>query len=283
MTENEKMIEAIKSALADDTTLQNALTDYWETFKQLGFYVSDAAALADKLIKIMQASPTIEYAEKRTAVLFSDFKTREKETMQQALAKSHDQRIEIMYNQIKPQLPPYGELLDFGCGSGKLAAMIAKNSQMKCYGCDIHNSMDTETAKHVEFIPMQSGVLNVPPNTFNVVILANVAHHERFSAIVLNEVALLATSKVIMFETFASNDNPGTLEKEWGRIFLNDVLWNRFFNSGDIPVPGSYATTDTWIANMQSRKFIHMGTEDYGYDQPMIRVRHQKMWFQKQQ
>lgn len=274
---DERLLENIQSVLKVATMREEILSDYTKTFTALGLVENDAKSAAYTLIGTLYNASTIQIVEKMATHLFRGFRTKDGHSFTEALEKHHWERAEQIYGQIVNDLPPTGSFLDYGCGSGRVASLVTERTALKVTGADIQNFLAPE-ASAVQYVSLAGHALTLAQKKYDVVLLSTVAHHAEDSESVLAEAARIGR-KIILIETFASDDTHDGLLAEWYRIFLNDVLWNRFFNSGNIPVPGTYDTFKGWSDRMRDFGFTLSSSQDFGFDQKMIHVRHQKMVF----
>lgn len=84
-----------------------------------------------------------------------------------------------------------------------------------------------------------------------------------------------------IIETVPEANTDEEAKADWGRMLLNDTLWNRFFNYANIPVPGTYGTPFTWINRFEKYGWKRTYSKDLGFDQPTIQDRHHLMVFVK--
>lgn len=275
---DEVLLANIRRVLAHAETRQQVEEDYAYTFEQLGLSVGNANSIAYTLVSLMQGLATIGEMQQIATILFKSFKTTNSHALQDVLRDSHRDRALQIFCQIVHSLPRNGAFLDYGCGNGLVAMHVAKNTRLQVTGADIKNSLWPETSGVVAFVAIDESSRVLVSEKYEAVLLSTVAHHAEDSEVILCEAARLG-KKIIMIETFAEGETHDELDEQWGRIFMNDLLWNRFFNLGDTPVPGSYDTLRGWCQRMQAYGFTLESSKDFSYDQKMIRVRHQKMVF----
>ena len=104
--------------------------------------------------------------------------------------------------------------------------------------------------------------------------LTNVIHHEKDNEKILKELNRIVKSKLVIIETVPEADTRTAAKKDWGRMLLNDTLWNRFFNYANIPVPGAYEIPSDWVRRFKKYGWKVVISEDLGIDQPTIQDRH---------
>lgn len=278
-TAGERIVKNIKRVLANKASLEATTHDYFQTFKALGLKVNDAQSIAHTILTTMHMHSAIEDVEKVVKHLFAGFKGMEGIPLLTAIDKHRVQRSSLLYEQIKPDLYRRGNVLHYGCGNGQVALLMHQDTMLSVSGADIKNFMIPEAANTVKYVPIKDYSLPCKNEAYGVTLLLNVANHADSPEVLIAEAARVTSTKIIMMETFANGDEPADLENDWGRVFMNDVLWNRFFSSGDIPVRGNYRTTHEWRVLLHEHGFDLRSFKDYGRDQPMINVRHQKMVF----
>ena len=111
--------------------------------------------------------------------------------------------------------------------------------------------------------------------------LPNVLHHDPDNERILKDLNDIVTHRLIVIETVPEADSEDDAKKDWGRMLLNDALWNRFFNYANIPVPGTYEIPVNWIKRFEKYGLRCIHSEDLGFDQPTIQDRHHLFVFKK--
>lgn len=107
-------------------------------------------------------------------------------------------RIEVLTELLVAQLQPGDKVLDIGCGSGLLGATLAAHSKCPA-GVTV---LGLEKAKRgnepIEVIAHTNGPLPFADNSIDVVILADVLHHEEQEAQLLAEAARICRRLLII-------------------------------------------------------------------------------------
>ncbi len=275
---NRKLLQALHGSLATDEAKEKIKKDFSKTFTSLGVPHDASEGLAISVLAYIMAAKTLEQAEQTVRVLFEECHYDSK-TVFAMIQDGLQQRFEIIYDQIEPFMKNAGFTLDYGCGSGILTQMLNDRLSLDIEGCDVrdfkHDSV-TVTVKR-----MNGCSVHVPDKYYDCAVLTNVIHHEAENEKILQELDRIVSDKLVIIETVPEGATEEDAKKDWGRMLLNDALWNRFFNYADIPVPGTYETPDNWIRRFAKYGWRCTRTKDLGFDQPTIQDRHHLLVFER--
>ena len=123
--------------------------------------------LVEEFLQLGKSYPSISDYERKAYMLFAKVQAAEK------IGQKLSYRADIIYSQIQKYLD--GEVLDFGCGDGKVGNKVSKISRLKTTLTDIykHKNIDEIGLKFV------LGTRNKVPLTkkFGTVLLLTVLHH----------------------------------------------------------------------------------------------------------
>ncbi len=273
--QNKKMLEDIQNVISDDIMARQVIEDFKSTFEQLGVSENSTATLIFNILGSIRDADYIEKTEREIRKMFINQKVCGKnlfETIQCGL----DRRVEIIFEQVNPHLAGLEKVIDYGCGNGRLAKMLKESSNCEIIGVDVRDHLQRTNA--IKFMLLDGCSVPVANRHFECGVLTNVLHHELENEKILKELNRIVSKKLVIIETVPNGDN---VEEDWGRMFANDVLWNRFFNCANIPVPGTFDTPSNWIRRFEKYKWGCIHSENLGFDQPTIRDKHHLLVFEK--
>jgi SAM-dependent methyltransferase len=277
MTTNQQLLANLKRAASDTETYRRARDNFITTFARLGI-AGPADSLAMSILHSIWEKDTIEEVEAKVYSRFEEIRVGPRtvfELIQAGLAW----RFELMFNQLTSHIKGVKHAIDYGCGAGVLTQMLHDRMQVQIDGVDVRDFRAenvTVPVRHFDGyrVPVADG-------HYQAAVLTNVIHHEAENERLLQELTRIATRKLVIIETVPEGEGDEEAKLDWGRMILNDALWNRFFNRANIPCPGTYETPQGWI-----RRFTDLGwhcthTEDLGFDQPTIQDRHHLLVFER--
>jgi ubiquinone/menaquinone biosynthesis C-methylase UbiE len=110
----------------------------------------------------------------------------------------YERRLEVLATKITSHLRPGDTVLDIGCGSGMLGDAVLKHGN--CPKGVTYSGLERQKrgGEPIEVMEHQSGPLPFPDQSFDVVILADVLHHEKQEAFLLGEAARLSRRCVVV-------------------------------------------------------------------------------------
>lgn len=258
---NTALLHNIAAALSKPEIAKAVLSDFATTFNKLGLGQDHSKALAVTVVNEMSRceSGSIAEMEARIDEEFKKFSVFEK------LNGKFAERTSLIVSQIAPHLSGIiGKAIDFGAGSGVVAQAIHDRLGLDIEAIDVRHFKNSGVK--VKFHTFNGAEAPVPPKYYEAAVLTNVIHHEEDNEKILKELDRIVSKRLVIIETMAAADT----KEEWQRTFLNDVLWNRFFNHADIPVPGTYENVDGWINRFAKYGWKCTYSQDLGYDQPTI-------------
>lgn len=97
----------------------------------------------------------------------------------------------------------------------------------------------------------------------------------------MSELNRVVSHKLIVIETVSVGKTLEQIALDYERTFANDVLWCRFLNYDDIPVPGTYDTPKDWIKRFERYGWKTTHSEDLGFDQETIHDIHHLFIFER--
>jgi SAM-dependent methyltransferase len=190
-----------------------------------------------------------------------------------------EQRFEIIIRQLHPHISDLGKTIDYGCGSGTLSQMLSDRYGIDIEGVDVRD-FRAETVS-IPVILFDGYRVPVADKHYDSAILTNVIHHEIENEKILEELDRIVQKKLVIIETVPEAVDEASAKKDWGRMIMNDALWNRFFNYANIPVPGTYEIPANWIKRFEKYGWECTHSKDLGFDQPTIQDRHHQFVFQR--
>ena len=279
MENNIKLIKDLQISVSDKSTRDKVLSDFSKTFERLGADKIGSLKFTEFVLAAIEKASTIEDAENLIKSYFEAEKIGGKtvfDTIQQGLKT----RYNIIFNQLKPFLGGLkGKVIDYGCGSGMIAQMINDYLGLHIEGVDVRDFRASEVSVPVKVFDGYK--VQVADKAYECAILTNVLHHEFENEKILSELDRIVSRRLVIIETVPEADDDNGAKQDWGRMILNDALWNRFFNYANIPVPGTYETPYTWIKRFEKYGWKCTHSEDLGFDQPTIQDRHHLMVFER--
>ncbi len=279
MESNKKLLDDLQTSAKDTVTFLKVSKDFAKTFTRLGATSLQALQLGNFVLSTILNSSTLEEAEQTVRAFFEKEMIGNKnifERIQDGLIE----RFQIIFSQIKPYIEgTEGKVIDYGCGSGTLTQMIHDLLNIDIEGVDVR---DFRSQKVTVPVKLFDGYTVPVTDAYYVgALLTNVIHHEFNNEKILEELNRIVSKKLVIIETVPEADTTEKAKADWGRMLLNDALWNRFFNYANIPVPGTYETPFTWIERFEKYGWKCTHSEDLGFDQPTIQDRHHLMVFEK--
>ncbi|MDE1868642.1 MAG: class I SAM-dependent methyltransferase [Candidatus Micrarchaeota archaeon] len=258
---NTALLHNITAALSNLEVTKAVLGDFTTTFNKIGLKQGDARALAMIVVSEMSAH---EYGGILEMEEYVDTELK-KFGVPEKLKSKLAERTLLIISQLAPHLSGItGKVMDFGAGSGLVAQGLHDRLGLDIEALDVRDFKSPAVA--VKFHQFNGTEAPVPPKYYEAAVLTNVIHHEEDNEKILKELDRIVSKRLVLIETMAAEDT----KEEWQRTFLNDVLWNRFFNHADIPVPGTYENVDGWINRFAAYGWKCSHSEDLGYDQPTI-------------
>jgi ubiquinone/menaquinone biosynthesis C-methylase UbiE len=278
---NQLILENLQRELRDDRIFNYILKDFTTTFMSLGCGNNDVSwGMALYLIAEILRAKKLEDAERSVKNFFDRIKFKGNKTIFGLISEGLEERIEIIFNQIKPHIrSTEGNVIDFGCGDGRVAQLLHDRLGLNIEGVDVRSFRAKGVTISVK--KFDGGKVPVRDKYYECALLTNVIHHEESNEKILKELSRIVRNKLVIIETVPEASTRIQAKKDWGRMFLNDTLWNRFFNYADIPVPGKYETPSDWIRRFKKYGWKVVVSEDLGMDQPTIQDRHHLLVFER--
>jgi SAM-dependent methyltransferase len=278
MESNKKLLLDLQASIKDPETFSQVSKDFTTTFERLGVG-NDSRRFTEFVLDAVQSSKTIENAEKQVKTFFESEKIDGK-TVFEIISASLEKRIEIMFGQLKPYfVGTKGDVIDYGCGGGLLTQMLHDSLGIKIEGVDVRDFRSSKVSVPVKIFDGYR--VPVADKHYECAVLTNVIHHELDNEKILAELDRIVSKKMVIIETVPEADDDEAAKDDWGRMILNDALWNRFFNYANIPVPGTYETPFTWVQRFEKYGWKCTHSEDLGFDQPTIQDRHHLLVFER--
>jgi hypothetical protein len=251
---NQQLLSDLQTFAKDPITFDKVFADFSKTFERLGASALEARVFSLYVLSSILRAGSMEEAEQYIKAFFETEKIQGK-TIFEMIIQGLQERFEIIFLQVHPYLIGItGKVIDYGFRSPQVTVPVK-----------IFDGF---------FVPVED-------NYYTCAVLTNVIHHEKENEKVLQELSRIVSQKLVIIETVPEADDAETAKKDWGRMILNDTLWNRFFNYADIPVPGTYETPSDWIQRLEKYGWKCTHSEDLGFDQPTIQDRHHLLVFEK--
>ncbi len=259
--------------------------DYSSTFNQLGVSQNESDIISKKIFDYIIESKTFQEVENKVTALFRDSKVGEKNIFDLIHSGLADR-----VNKITTQVTPYlrgisGKVFDYGMGSGEITQKLKDELGLDIEGGDVRDFRSTNVTVPFVLLKDSDGlngkIVDVPNLHYQAALLTNVIYHEKVNEAILRELDRIVAKKLVIIETVPVGKTPEEIALDHERTFANDVLWNRFFNNADIPVPGTYETPEDWTKRFESFGWKTAHSEDLGFDQKSIRDVHHLLVFER--
>lgn len=271
------MQERIRAALGTPKVADKVRQDLEETFCD-EIEVPQGEQLVGELLADLRATSDIEATEAHWQLRLAALKLGER-YFADILAEKLSGRAELIYGEIHSFFSPEnGAALDYGAGDGQVAQLLRDRLKLSIEGCDVRNY--AAPGIDIRIVQMDKGNrLNVAAGHYGQVLMTNVLHHAENNQEIIAELTRVTRSggKLVVIETVPVADNV----LEFDRVFLNDWSYNRILHASDIPVPGTFETTEGWIKRFVEAGWNLLETEELGYDQPCIKAWHVRLVFER--
>ena len=279
MKHTEIIKERLTKGVNSPLIREKILNDYTFTFHELGLEEKLAKEVAVKVISYIKESKTLEETENKVKELFKS------NNIFELINSGLDHRVNKIIEQMKPYLVDIkGKVFDYGMGAGEVTQKMKDELGLDVEGGDVRDFRSSHV--NVPFVllsaPDATGrIVRISDKFYEAAVLTNVIHHEKVNEIILKELDRIVSRKLVIIETVPVGNTPEEIVLDHERTFANDVLWNRFFNYADIPVPGTYETPDGWIKRFESYGWKVTHSENLGYDQKTIHDVHHLLVFER--
>ncbi len=279
LSANEVLMRELKRAASDPVTYTRARENFITTFRRLHMEYW-APGLSKLVFEAIRDKNTIEEAEASVRSIFeSRLVRRLNYTVFDMINRGLENRFKIMYGQLLPHLKGVRHMIDYGCGAGVLTQMLHDRLDMEIEGVDVRDFRAAGVS--VPIHQFDGYQVPVGDGHYQCAVLTNVIHHEAENERILVELNRIAANRLVIIETVPEAETDEEAQADWGRMLLNDVLWNRFFNYANIPCPGTYETPKGWERRFQKYGWQVKHSEDLGFDQETIQDRHHLLVFER--
>lgn len=279
ITENSENIilkKRLEDALSNREILENIITDYSIVFQNIWLNNEESLKLAIDITDIMKDNITLEKSEEKVLKIFNsiniDWKT---------FFESLKVKLKNRTNIIVPQLSPClrwieWKVIDYWAWSWLNAQWLNDELGLDIECIDIRDFKHPSVKLPIKILDENSKVPAID-NYYQAWYITNVLHHEKENEKILIELTRLISNRLIVIETVPNDDTKEEIE----RTFCNDVLWNRYFNYANIPVPWTFERPNSWIKRFEELWWKLKYQENLWYDQPTIRDIHHLFVFEK--
>lgn len=284
--ELEVMKDRLKEALNDAEIKEKIENDFTYTFKQLGLDDVAAQELCDEVIAELSGESRLDSIEAKILDRFNNIYIEDRESNKKNIVDILHEKLKDRAELIVSQVRPYfmgvkGKVFDYGTGDGQVAQRLHDDPELhlNIEGGDVRNYKASNVTIPVKVFNGKR--VDGPDRQYEVVLMTNVAHHEKNNELIIEELTRIADKKLIVIETVPTGKSEEELKKDAERTFANDYLYNRLFHNADVPVPGTYETPNGWENRFRAHGWKVAKSEDLGYDQPTIRDIHHLFVFEK--
>lgn len=301
----------VRNALSSKETRKTAVEDFSYTFVQIGMDKLDADRLAGAIVSKMVNYIDSHHDRQETvrnynryiafpydplrldrnmlATLLRKVTSTEEEVwplLEQAKINGRpfievlNEKLGERKYKVASQIGPFlvgttGKILDYGAGSGMNAQHLHDSLNLDVEAVDIRDFKSPNVS--IKYRTWNQKRVPVEDNYYECSFATNVLHHEVNNFRIIRELTRITKKKIVLIETVAASESV----EDYCRTFLNDVLWNRFFNRAEIPVPGTYESAESWIKRFEEKGWHCTHSEALGYDQPTIRDLHHLLVFER--
>jgi SAM-dependent methyltransferase len=147
-----------------------------------------------------------------------------------------ERRLNILANHLRIFIPPGANILDLGCGNGRLSEKVRfGRPDIKIIGIDIYAPLQSTS---IPFIKFDGKKIPFPDRYFNLVLINDVLHHTT------NQQCLLTEAKRVSARFLLIKDHlcEGILAHE--RLKFMDYVGNK--KNGNVPLPYEFWTRNQW-------------------------------------
>lgn len=278
-SESEIIKQKMERALSDTTTKEKTLNDFSKTFSLIGLDKERSDILAQEIIQIMESPISLEESEQKARKLFQKNILNDKPFAEQIFQKFTG-RAELIYSQVSKYFAnSTGKVIDWGAGDGQVTQLLHDKSGLDIEGIDVRDFRAKTTSVPIKIFDGHH--VSVPDGYYEMGLMTNVAHHEKDNEKIIEELTRIIRHRLVVIETVPTGTTLEEIEADRGRTFLNDALWNRYFQNANIPVPGTYETPEGWIVRFQKHGWKVVESIDLGIDQPMVQDIHHLLVLEK--
>jgi SAM-dependent methyltransferase len=274
-TRNVVLKRQLRAALVDTRVSEMIKSDFSSTFHSIGLGKEGAHKLATAVMAHMAENNTLRETEGSILTLFEGIEVDGKSFLE-VLKQRLDERQEKIVDQVTPFVRGIrGKIIDFGAGNGGVAQKVHDRYGLDVEAIDVADFRSRDIT--VPFLRFENGNVPVNDGYYAAAILITVMHHEANNERILRELTRIVRNKLVVIETSPIDSSL----REWQRTFANDVLWNRFFNYANIPVPGTYESAEGWINRFARHGWEVSHNEPLEYDQATAKVFHHLLVFRR--
>ena len=277
------MKEHIKHSLENETTQEKVADNFSYVFEQLGLSPEEAKRLCDNIFTLLSSDKSLSDIEKKALHIFENIKLKfgDKEaSLIEILHEKMKDRVKIIASQVAPHFEDIkGKVIDYGAGDGQVTQKLHDQLGLDIEGVDVRLYKDSNVT--IPIMLLNSDYVEVADGTYEAALLTNVLHHEKANEKIFDELDRIVRRKLVIIETIPVGENEEIMEQDKDRTFMNDYLHNRLFHNDDVPVPGTFETPKKWVDRFAQHGWKLVNEEDFGFDQPIFKLRHYLFVFEK--
>jgi SAM-dependent methyltransferase len=234
--------------------------------------IRDAQKLVETTLDKAARYKSLSAYEREVHLIFD-----EKRITQRIPAKLSD-RAEIIFEQIKDFLQGH-DVLDLGCGDGKVGEMIAKEQSRQVVLADIYEHGHISTTDLPFSLIKKNKQLPFRADSFDTTLLLTVLHHSDDPLAVLKEAKRVTRTngRIIVIESVYGIKAYGKLSREQQRLaniffdhFYNRIIHYSEFKKNKVNVPYNFRTPQDWNKLFSKLDLAVEATIDLGFDQPTV-------------
>jgi SAM-dependent methyltransferase len=278
-TEAEIIKQKMEVSLSDLVTKEKTFKDFSKTFYLIGLDQESSDTLAQQIIEVMASPVSLEESERKARDLFKKNIVDGKPFTDRIFEKFTG-RAELIYDQVQGYFGDIsGKVIDYGAGDGQVTQLLHDNLNLSTDGVDVRDFRASSTTVPIRIFDGHN--VPVADEYYEAGLMTNVAHHEKDNEKIIKELTRIIKHRLVLIETVPAGSTVEEVEADRGRTFLNDALWNRYFQNANIPVPGTYETPEGWISRFQKHGWKVIESIDLGIDQPMVQDIHHLLVLEK--
>lgn len=229
---------------------------HWETMaRELGYPEPEVPQIFMKILEVFREAPSEPAAAQSINRLLG--------SKAPVVATALERRAALIHSQVSPLLDTTTEVLDFGCGDGEVALLLAPDV-FSILTYDVADYRGETVKAH---LPHLTTLEDVDPAAFDVALVLTVLHHCDDPRAALAQ--LEGCPRLIIIESVLTDALP------WATQYFIDWLYNRGMHPGaSIPVPGNFFSASDWEAMLATFGYTVVQQMDLGVDIPIVPEHH---------
>ncbi|MBS3167953.1 class I SAM-dependent methyltransferase [Candidatus Woesearchaeota archaeon] len=234
--------------------------------------IEDSESVVEFAIKEAKSYDKLENYERKVHQLF------DQKRITQGIPVKLGNRANLIFNQIKNFIQGH-QILDLGCGDGKVGELIAKSNSRQVILADVYRNGNISNLELPFVLINQKGKIPFYDNMFDTTLLLTVLHHSDNPVEVIKEAVRVTknSGKIIVIESVYGVDKYDNLNEEQQRLvniffdhFYNRVIHFSEFEENKVNVPFNFQTPQSWKKFFAEHKAIENKMVELGFDQKVV-------------